>query len=172
MRIFLDVDGTLAERIRMEDLPVMKTAGFFLNRKETPLVKELQDALFGEWSWIAGAVYACTAYMADSPSLQEKKIWLGEKTVLDDAHLIFTPCGTNKADAVEELFQIETLSPTDILVDDFSKNLQQWTEAGGTGIKYLNGENGLNGTWKGARASSFEEILQIAMSILRERRYL
>lgn len=33
------------------------------------------------------------------------------------------------------------LSITDILIDDYNANLEAWKNAGGTAIKYLNGEN-------------------------------
>lgn len=41
----------------------------------------------------------------------------------------------SKVDAVSAL---KTLSPTDILVDDFNPNLDTWKMAGGTPVKYVN----------------------------------
>ena len=37
---------------------------------------------------------------------------------------------------------------TDILCDDYSVNLSQWTNSGGKGIKILNEENGNHGTYQ------------------------
>ena len=39
---------------------------------------------------------------------------------------------------------------TNILIDDFSKNLHEWEKGkNNIGIKYYNGINGNHGTWKG-----------------------
>lgn len=37
--------------------------------------------------------------------------------------------------------QNRKLKKTDILIDDYNKNLNEWTESGGTALKYINGIN-------------------------------
>jgi len=47
-----------------------------------------------------------------------------------------------------------TTNPADfILVDDYTKNLIEWKNKGGVGIKYLNGRNGTHGKWQGDRVN-------------------
>ena len=41
------------------------------------------------------------------------------------------------------------LNSNDYLIDDYTKNLIDWKQSGGTGIKFLNGINHTNKTWQG-----------------------
>ena len=47
---------------------------------------------------------------------------------------------TSKNDAVEYIKDHE-LTRDDILIDDYNKNLTEWSQKGGTSIKYCNGIN-------------------------------
>ena len=165
IRIFFDLDGTLSQRITLDELKVMKNDGFFIDREPTKLLHLLREALNGMYGVLKDNIYLCSAYMPDSNSLEEKSVWSGRwLPEIDNAHRIFLPCGVNKASAVQEMFGEETLSTDYYLVDDFSKNLHEWKESGGSGIKYLNGENGNNGTWKGAKATSFDDIMEAVLT--------
>ena len=41
------------------------------------------------------------------------------------------------------------INSNDYLIDDYTKNLIDWKQSGGTGIKFLNGINHTNKTWQG-----------------------
>lgn len=165
MKIFFDHDGTLADRIKAEEIPLMKNDGFFFNRKPTELLFQLRNELTGRYTYMLDNIYVCSTYMADCNCLPEKKMWT-EKTLpmVKNSHQIFTPMGVNKALAVADYFGKEKLSYDDFLIDDFSRNLFDWKEYGGTGIKYLNGANGNNGTWTGVKAMTFEDIMAAVLT--------
>ena len=59
---------------------------------------------------------------------------------------------------------------TDVLVDDYTKNLKEWPVFGdakfGRAVKLLNGINGNNGTWTGISVSRFFSPDSIAKAIL------
>ena len=59
---------------------------------------------------------------------------------------------------------------TDVLVDDYTKNLKEWPVFGdakfGRAVKLLNGINGTNGTWTGISVSRFFTPKSIADVIL------
>lgn len=57
-----------------------------------------------------------------------------------DRDFLFARCPTTKPDVAERRLNRKLL-PTDILIDDFNDNLEQWKAAGGTAVKYLNGIN-------------------------------
>lgn len=77
---------------------------------------------------------------------------IGEKNEWLDAYLPeipnefrhFVRVGENKA----EVFADSNMADITLL-DDYTRNLRQWKEAGGRGIKLLNGENNVSGKWLG-----------------------
>lgn len=60
----------------------------------------------------------------------------------------FIACHRNKGQTIKFIEQKEKLEPTDILIDDFNRNLIEWEEQGGTAIKYINGVNSED-SWDG-----------------------
>lgn len=138
MKYFFDMDGTLCEfRIdaRLDDL---YKKGYFLSLKEHPNVVILLKNLIanGEEVYILSAVLG-------AQQEYEKRQWIREHDiVLPEEHLLFVPCGSNKAERVK-------VDGTSVLVDDHTPNLLDWKAAGGIGVKVLTGINGLHGRWKG-----------------------
>lgn len=57
------------------------------------------------------------------------------------------PYGRNKAEYLKENYS--PITNQDYLLDDYTKNLIEWKEYGGIGIKYFNGINHTHATWKG-----------------------
>lgn len=97
-------------------------------------------------------VYILSCYLTDSKyALEEKKEWCREHLPeLSEDKYVFVPYGESKA----KVFNERGLSPitnTDYLIDDYSKNLFEWKEFGGIGVKYHNGINHTKGTWVGLR---------------------
>ena len=79
---------------------------------------------------------------------KEKDEWLLENFPVKKK--IFMKAGENKASFVPDI------SRDDYLLDDHTKNLFDWEEAGGTGIKVKNEVNCKNGTWKGFVVNGLE----------------
>ena len=99
---------------------------------------------------------------ADFPfAKDEKNYWLDKYLPeIDQAHRIFTVVGRKKTDYIPGGVQ-----PTDILLDDYNKNLEAWEAAGGIGIKLLNGLN-TRKTWKGTCVRSNVTIKEIFETLL------
>ena len=69
--------------------------------------------------------------------------WI-KKVGLDSIPVTFIPYGADKS----EYLPRERWT-RNILLDDYTQNLREWQRSGNIGVKYLNGINGTNGTWKG-----------------------
>lgn len=161
-RIFVDMDGCLAEwrnitlRITSEEQryavlqkmdELLKTPGYF--RSLAPyenVVNAFKRLLFNYDVYSLSCVLEANAWC--NPE-QEKDDWLSEFIPnLPKDHRIFVPTGENKTDYVPG-----GVRPTDFLLDDFTKNLVDWQEAGGVGIKLLNNVNETHRSWKGSTIS-------------------
>lgn len=140
-RIFIDMDGVLCEYRPEASVDDMMQNGYFASLKPR---KEMLDAVKGLIKFGKYDVYVLSAVIAEcaEQSKFEKNEWLDRYIPeIGSSHRIFTLCGTNKADAVE------SITLTDILLDDHSPNLEAWINAGGKAIKVLNECNGMNGTF-------------------------
>ena len=152
MRLFVDMDGTLAKwnNVAFEQL---FEKGYYRNLE--PNKRLLTDVKYLIEKGID--VYVLSSYLTDSKyALSEKKEWLNEHLPeLPKENQLFVPYGESKA----EFFKNNNLSPItsqDFLLDDYTVNLTDWKEWGGTGIKCLNGINHTNKTWEG-RIYALEE---------------
>lgn len=109
-------------------------------------------------------VYILSAYNRNFPNTKaEKDYWLDKYLPeIDETHRIYTLVGQKKTDYVPGGVKI-----TDVLLDDYNKNLEAWAAAGGTGIKLLNGLNNRN-TWSGVsvRANgTIKEIVEVLTNV-------
>ena len=155
MRLFVDMDGTIAKwnNVAFEQL---YEKGYYRNLEpDNDILQEVK--MFIETGF---DVYILSAYLPDvkdektgklikkSYALDEKKEWVKEYLPeLKENNAIFVPYGTNKAEYLRDNYS--PVYKNDYLLDDYTKNLDEWTGYGGTGIKYKNGINGTKGTWKG-----------------------
>ncbi len=142
-RVFVDMDGVLCEYDPAAQVADYEREGYFASLAACDRTVDAVRRLIADGE---SDVYILSAVLPTRKdgSIAEKNGWL-------DAHLpevarehrIFTVCGECKADAVGGVL------PSDVLVDDYSHNLRGWVEAGGKGIKVLNGVNGKGGTFVG-----------------------
>lgn len=101
-------------------------------------------------------VFILSACQSDNNFAQdEKKKWLNRylPAMLDDEHIIFSVCGQNKNNFVPGEIRKE-----DVLIDDYTENLLAWKQAGGTGVKLMNGINGTKGIWQDAKIFMWKSI--------------
>ena len=88
-----------------------------------------------------------SAVYQDNHSMDDKITWL-DNNGLGHLQRIFVPYGQPKQKYIDQEF-------TSILIDDYSKNLEEWILAKNCyGIKYLNGINATKGMWNGFMISS------------------
>ena len=136
--VFVDMDGVLAKWDTTASLEDTYTAGYFARREEEVRITALIRMLVASGHKVAilSAVYPAGTAAA------EKHGWL-DMIGLPDIRRIFVPYGEDKHRYIPEL------SEPMILVDDYSRNLHAWQQAGHIAVKYYNGINGTHGTWKG-----------------------
>ena len=141
-RLFVDMDGTLAEVKTVDTLETLYEKDYFINLKPNENVLGAIKQLIADNDF---DVYILSAYLTDSRyALEEKNAWLDKYLPeLPQEKRLFVPCGTDKSVAVPGLIR-----PDDYLLDDYTKNLSEW-EPPAKGIKLINGINHTNGTWQG-----------------------
>lgn len=140
-RVFIDMDGVLCEYRSEATFEDMKSCGYFSSLAPR---MEMVKSVRGLIKLDKYDVYVLSAVILEcsEQSKKEKMEWLDKYVPeIDDAHRIFTICGTSKAKAIDEI------SSNDILLDDHSPNLNDWVKSGGKAIKVLNECNGLRGTF-------------------------
>ena len=142
-KIFIDMDGTL---YRFHDeilydgevqLEKMYEENFFKRLKPfsrmIDAVNELHDNLKYE-------IYFISAVNEKDIELQKLFVLKRDFPWIDDEHCLFPFCGSNKGEFVEYYFEHE-LTPNDILIDDYNKNLEDWSKRNGSSIKFVNNIN-------------------------------
>lgn len=141
-RLFVDMDGTLAEFKTVDTLETLYEKDYFINLKPNENVLGAIKQLIADNDI---DVYILSAYLTDSRyALEEKNAWLDKYLPeLPQEKRLFVPCGTDKSVAVPGLIR-----PDDYLLDDYTKNLSEW-EPPARGIKLINGIYHTNGTWQG-----------------------
>ena len=141
-RLFVDMDGTLAEFKTVDTLETLYEKDYFINLKPNENILGAIKQLIADNDI---DVYILSAYLTDSRyALEEKNAWLDKYLPeLPQEKRLFVPCGTDKSVAVPGLIR-----PDDYLLDDYTKNLSEW-EPPARGIKLINGINHTNGTWQG-----------------------
>jgi len=156
-KIYFDLDGTLAEWKKASSMRELFENHYFLNLKEQKNILNFARSLAEN---ACHEVYILSAFLPNCTALEDKTLWCVEKAP-EIKNRIFIINGSNKADAVIKILHQEALTNDDILIDDYSKNLNEWTNAGGKAIKWLNGINGNGNTFKGPRTNDIRELYQL-----------
>ena len=144
IRLFVDMDGTLAVFSYEKTIEDLYKKGYFENLKP---IYEVVDAIKHIITDTPIEVYILSAYLSKSNfALAEKQKWLDKYLPeIKISNRIFLPYPENKAEA------FRSLSKDDYLLDDYTPNLISWNKKGGIGIKLLNGINNKTGLWKGLK---------------------
>lgn len=156
-KIFLDLDGTVAKfNVRNALKRFDNEIGFFAKLgayKGIESVNELAKS---------GIIYIISA----SPNAQadnDKMIWINK--YLPNVPLEnITMCrvGENKAKIIENKYSM-SISQECYLLDDYTKNLQEWVANGGTGIKRLTSvADNSTGKWQGL---TLKDLTQLAAMV-------
>ncbi len=178
-RIFIDMDGTLAEwrniTIKIEHdedrfkvlstlNEILLTPGYYSSLKPHKEMLEAMEELNKSYDVY---ILSCAIPKDGDPNPELEKIeWLSEYApYIDKDHMIFVPDGNNKADYIPDGIKSE-----DYLIDDYTKNLLDFEKAGGKGIKLCNYVNGSYGKWNGNSVSlayNGKDISEAVKSIIR-----
>ncbi len=161
LRLFVDMDGTLAEFRQVSALEELYERGYFAQLPPQQNVVDAVRLLIGSAPTVE--IFILSSVLFDSRfAMEEKNGWLNEfLPEVDRAHRIFLPCGESKAGYVPR-----NLRESDCLLDDYTKNLEDWSRAGGRGVKLLNGINHTHGSWNGSRLSYGRSSAQLAGALL------
>ena len=143
-RLFIDMDGTIVVWNGDASFEEVAAPGYFSNiapmNNSLMAVKYLVTEMSDKYE-----IFILSSVFEDGHSVRDKNIWLDKYLPEIDAnHRIFVPYSRTKRDYVREV--TGAIYDSDVLVDDFTKNLAAWH---GVGIKILNGINGSKGTWNG-----------------------
>lgn len=162
IKVFIDMDGTLAKWQPEKTYDEIKEKGYFATLPPMENMVKAVNSILSKKNNIE--YYILSAVLNDSCK-RDKLYWLKENIPnMPKKNCIFVPDGANKAAFVSEKFNMP-INKNWILIDDFSKNLHRWEAAGGTGIKILNGINATKGTWTGYSIPSCLSSMNIADNI-------
>lgn len=155
-KVFLDLDGTLAKfNVRNALERFDKEVGFFAKLgayKGIEVVNELAktNQLF--------IISASPNEQAD----KDKMTWI-QKYLPNVSIDNITLCriGQNKAQIIEEKYSIK-IDNNCYLLDDYTKNLNEWESFGGLGIKRLTSvADNSRKLWKGLQIKDLTELIKI-----------
>lgn len=155
-KVFLDLDGTLAKfNVRNALERFDKEVGFFTKLgayKGIEVVNELAktNQLF--------IISASPNEQAD----KDKMVWI-QKYLPNVSIDNITLCriGQNKAQIIEEKYSIK-IDNNCYLLDDYTKNLNEWESFGGLGIKRLTSvADNSRKLWKGLQIKDLTELIKI-----------
>lgn len=159
-RVYFDLDGTLAEWKTASTMLELQQKDYFFCLKPTsliPFANRLAKRRDIE-------TMTLSQYLPDTYALEDKNRWCDIYTPdIDKEHRVFIPYGVGKAEFIQKTLR-RPLTMDDILVDDYSKNLKEWSVAGGTAIKWLNGTNGHGGTFRGGRIKRVPELKKMILA--------
>lgn len=152
-KIFLDLDGTLARFNVPNALERYdKEEGFFaklLAYKGIEVINELAktDQLF--------VISASPNEQAD----KDKIIWLKKYLPnLNNNNITFCRLGQNKAQIIQKKYNL-IIDNKCYLLDDYTKNLNEWESYGGTGIKRITSvADNSRKLWKGLELKRLEDL--------------
>lgn len=171
-RLFIDMDGTLAEWQEGTPFEIVCENGYAANLPVNGNMVDATKTLVKLCRTRGVDVYILSAVLDFAHSIPDKDKWLDNVLpgVFDTEQRLYVPNGMNKAEFVMQKLNTNKDSAflsQCYLLDDYSKNIREWTEAGGKAIKVFNGVNGRSGTFYGAYTCSWLNARQIIADVLR-----
>lgn len=156
VRLYVDMDGTLAKFYEREDcLEKMFEPGFWNSLK--PYWNMLNAILFAMADSANFEVHIISKAPLETfgEAKKEKNQWLRRYTMnlIPDENIHIMGAGESKTDIAKK-FCDGKLSEKDILIDDYNANLREWQAEGGLSVKFVNEINDHGTTspkWEGLR---------------------
>ena len=157
-KLYFDMDGVLATWQEGTPIETVCSPGYFAN---LPAEQNVVDALKVLATNDRVELHILSAVFDEPHNIADKLHWI--KAYLGDAvkpeNIHFVSNGTRKSLA------LGCIGREDILVDDYSKNISEWIEDGGTAIKMFNATNGRTEKYYGAYTCTWLAPCQIADDI-------
>lgn len=151
-KIFLDLDGTLARfNVRNALTRFDNEIGFFAKLLAYKNIEEINEMAK------IGNVYIISA-SPNKQADQDKMQWINKYLPsMPLKNIVFCRIGENKAEIIKEKVGVDIKG--NILLDDYTKNLEQWESAGGVGIKRLTSvADNSTRKWKGLAIRNLREL--------------
>lgn len=156
IKVFLDLDGTLARfNVKNALERFDKEEGFFARLKAYKNIEIINELAKTNQLYIISA----------SPNEQadkDKMIWL-EKYLpnIKEENITLCRLGTNKAQIIQDKYNI-IIDKECYLLDDYTKNLNEWEQYNGSGIKRLTTvSDNSRKLWKGLTLKDLIELQQL-----------
>lgn len=155
-RLFIDLDGTVAKfNVRNALERFDKEEGFFAKLGAYVGIEVVNELAKNNNIYVISA----------SPNEQadkDKMIWLKKYLPnISKDNITFCRLGQNKAKIIENKYSIK-IDNNCLLLDDYTKNLNEWESFGGKGIKRLTtiADNSRK-LWKGLQIKHLKELVSI-----------
>lgn len=153
-RIFVDMDGVLATFLPDASLEDLFTPGYF---RYLPPMRNVVQAVNDLNRYPIFEVFILSHVLSEQAQA-DKDAWLDDYLPsMDKEHRIYVPYGTEKS-----LYIPGGIINTDVLIDDFTQNLQKWPAIS---IKLLNGINWSKKSWTGHVVSALADEKTIATAL-------
>lgn len=163
INLFLDLDGTLAKfnskrnALKRFDNEI----GFFANLKPYKYIEQVNALALSK----TVNVYIISATPNEQANL-DKLTWINK--YLDNVskeNICFSRIGENKAKVIKDKLNI-TIDNKCLLLDDYTKNLIEWQNLNGIGIKRITSKaDNSRGLWKGCCLRDLRQLSTIINSI-------
>ena len=153
-RIFLDLDGTLARfNVRNALERFDKEVGFFANLLAYKGIEKVNELALTNQLFI---ISASPNEQADKDKLQWLQKYLPN---IQEDNVTLCRLGQNKAQIIQDKYNI-VINEECYLLDDYTKNLNEWESFGGKGIKRITSVSD-NSTkkWQGLELKHLQELL-------------
>lgn len=141
IKLYIDMDGCIAKWNSEASIEETFEPGYFASLEPEENLITAVKLLSEEYD-----VSILSAVYQDNHSIGDKLSWL-KNNGLGYLEIIFVPYGESKQKYIDHEY-------TSILIDDYSKNLEEWVMSKNCfGIKFLNGINATKGQWTGFMVS-------------------
>lgn len=145
MRLFVDMDGTLArfhDRILDEEGAVqiekMYEKGYFENLEPFQNMVDMVNCIVEKYEdKVEVFVLSAVDHNEMYGIVEQKNAWIDKYLPhIDKEHRMYPEIGMSKVAVIPG-----GVKATDILIDDYNKNLREWEEVGGKAVKCINNVN-------------------------------
>lgn len=158
--IFVDMDGVLAVYDK-DIVNHMYTEGYFANRPAIKPMLEIVRRLADRKDY---NIYILTSCIDSPYCIPEKASWLDKNLPkINVENRIYVPYGTVKSEFAKMNVDVE--DSINVLIDDYTENLDKWTLEGALPIKVMNGINGTNGTWIASGGESINAYSSVSYNV-------
>ena len=163
INLFLDLDGTLAKfnskrnALKRFDNEI----GFFANLKPYKYIEFVNSLATKE----GVSVYIISATPNEQAD-KDKLVWIKKYlNQINDKNICFCRLNENKAKVIKDKLNI-TIDNNCLLLDDYTKNLIEWQNLNGIGIKRITSKaDNSTKKWQGLCLKDLRQLSSLIMSI-------